>query len=140
MVFQTWQFCIGFLETIPGCFSKMNAKKQYVPAPYHFEVDTAEQCQVKCQERAECEYFQLNDGSHCYLKKGTAGSAAEPNDCCTFGPKYCKGRNKYIFKMKKYLIIRSMITKNQIIKHWFSNLQILVSQILAKIMALAILT
>ena len=81
-----------------GCFSKQSAKKRYVPQPYHFKVDTAEECQVKCQERGECKYFQFNNGADCYLKKETAASAAKANECCVFGPKYCRGKSQCIPK------------------------------------------
>ena len=76
-------------------------KKKYIPAPHTFKVDTVEQCQLKCQERAECEYFQFHNGDFsCYLKIATADSAAKPNNCCTFGPKYCKGKNTFICEIR----------------------------------------
>ena len=78
-----------FIFIISGCFSKQSARRRYVSKPYLFEVATAKECQIKCQQRVECEYFQLVGGSNCYLKKASAASVAKPNNCCIFGPKYC---------------------------------------------------
>ena len=80
----------GYSLNISDCFSNQASKKRYISKPYHFKLATAKECQLKCQERQECQYFQLSNGVDCYLKNTNAVKVAKPNKCCIFGPKYCE--------------------------------------------------
>ena len=91
------------------CFTKHSARKSYVPKPYKYDIVDPVLCQAKCQERPDCMYFQVTHSSDsstnkCYLKNKWAKQRAYPNDCCTFGPKYCKGKNKYILNIRTHLV------------------------------------
>jgi hypothetical protein len=51
-------------------------------------IKSAVQCQQKCVENAQCNYFNYNSAARtCWLK--TAGSVASDCPSCTSGPKYC---------------------------------------------------
>ena len=80
---------------LDDCFIEASVKKSYVSKPYMYELSDPFECQAKCQERPECRYFQLTclfGKCKCYLKNERAKENATPNECCTFGPKYCGGR------------------------------------------------
>ena len=69
----------------------------------HFVVDTAAQCQTKCQEHSECIYFQYVSGKDCYLKNEKAINKVKHNDQVVFGPKYCDGMMHNIFNRVFFL-------------------------------------
>ena len=64
-------------KTVSGCFNgKTRALENHVRGKHSFKsIHTPEECQKKCQENAECEYFVLHLKGRwkgCWMKKGGA--------------------------------------------------------------------
>ena len=72
------------------CFTRQSARRNLVSKPNRFVTNTPNECQLKCQENSECQYFMLMK-TDCYLKRATAINGIKPNKDAIWGPKYCKG-------------------------------------------------
>ena len=76
---------------ILDCFTKQSASGNLVKTkPDRFPGLSATDCQVKCQEHDECEYFMLIQNV-CYLKKASAINGIKENSHSLWGPKFCTG-------------------------------------------------
>ena len=69
-------------------------------SPNFLAIKSAEECQVKCQEDAQCNWFNWNDSTNfegCYLmkKKGTKKNTRGGRTKGATGPKRCPGNHKY---------------------------------------------
>ena len=79
-----------------GCFNeKTSALANHVRGKHSFRnIHTPEECQRKCQQNAECQYFVLHLKGRwkgCWMKKAGAKKTVKTNKNAIFGPKYCEG-------------------------------------------------
>ena len=83
------------------CFKEQHAKKSYIRTkPNSYLVNDAYECQMKCQERDECKYFEhkrkwYGNEKNCWLKEEDAKKKAKYNKDFLIGPKYCHGMTFY---------------------------------------------
>ena len=57
-----------------------------MPKPDRFVTNTAKECQKKCQESPQCQYFMLMR-TDCFLKRASAIKGIKPNKDAIWGPK-----------------------------------------------------
>ena len=76
---------------LSDCFSSQSSSGNLVSIqPDRFTGLSSNECQVKCQENAQCEYFMIIQ-SICYLKTESAIHGIKENSNAVWGPKYCAG-------------------------------------------------
>ena len=76
---------------ILDCFTSQSSSGNLVTLqPDRFTGLSSTDCQLKCQENEECEYFLIIQNI-CYLKKESAINGIKENSNAVWGPKYCTG-------------------------------------------------
>jgi len=81
-------------SSVSGCFiEKTTATSNHASGEHNFRgIHTPEECQVKCQESSDCQYFVLylkGRWKGCLLKTSGAKQTIKPHKYAIFGPKYC---------------------------------------------------
>lgn len=80
---------------ISECFLvNTTSKGNSVTRGWYKNVNTAKECQTKCQKNSQCEYFHvLKQGQYkgCWLKTANAKNIIKSDINGIFGPKHCKG-------------------------------------------------
>ena len=82
------------LNIVSGCFNeKTTATSNHANGKHNFRnIYTPEECQIKCQENVDCQYFVVHLKGRwkgCLLKTSGAKQTVKANKNAIFGPKYC---------------------------------------------------